>query len=355
MPDAIARVVPRTGVRRYSWQELLEGQAWDVRVNIVEAGEGVEAAGYGLFQVFHLGTGWVRCSFCTRAPIKRAFLLREIENFSRARLACVSCAEARFPQDVVARYVAELTRYTNQARSLRRQRAAEEAVRQRQEEARRNWQENYADVENWLLRQTDRESDFYRLALCNRGYLLPNQATSCRRLMEEANRQAATPISVAAPQASSTSIAAEWTDLPSVPNGTYSLVFEGVHYTFLLHTPRNGALQGKRVLKKQDSMGVWKGFAFLGREGQFALWRRFQHLRNEPVMLAAAALCSELARLYTGSCMVRRCRRCNTDSSYMVNNLCRSCTVSSPRPARVAAPRAPFEHALCELGTGELQ
>jgi hypothetical protein len=64
-------------------------------------------------------------------------------------------------------------------------------------------------------------------------------------------------------------------DLPGVYNGTYTVDNGDEHLTYRIHTVRNGALQGQRIIKRLVAGGEYKGFGTLRTDGTLYVWRRF--------------------------------------------------------------------------------
>lgn len=73
-------------------------------------------------------------------------------------------------------------------------------------------------------------------------------------------------------------------DAPTIPNGQF---FYGEE--FQIYTVQRGTLQGRRVIKVRDAAGPggWRAFAYVGRDGGFELWARFQNHADESYVLHA--------------------------------------------------------------------
>lgn len=159
-------------------------------------------------------------------------------------------------------------------------------------------------------------------------------------------------------------------DAVHILNGTYTINDGSQHLTFQVYTVRRGALQGKRIIKRQLQYSEFKGFAFLTRSGGIKVWRSHyeDEARNERYIVWARILVaalnengrdghsteSEYEFTYAqdsgyqiqASVVCRRCNRALTDPTSIsigIGPECRNLeqtarTTAAPAHEQVAAP-----------------
>lgn len=75
-------------------------------------------------------------------------------------------------------------------------------------------------------------------------------------------------------------------------DGTYTIVHtDGTHRTLKVHTPREGGLAGKHIIKYlcgSDNTSDYAGFAFFGEDGAVHMWKRFAD--NADLLMDACVL-----------------------------------------------------------------
>jgi hypothetical protein len=74
-----------------------------------------------------------------------------------------------------------------------------------------------------------------------------------------------------------------------LPNGDYETTTANETFRYRLYLVQSGQLAGQRIVKvKHPDSNVYKGFAFLNRDGSISLWRRFaDDARAQYVQVAA--------------------------------------------------------------------
>lgn len=71
---------------------------------------------------------------------------------------------------------------------------------------------------------------------------------------------------------------AEAWDAPEIPNGDWVIEHAGETFYFRTYLVTQGTLAGKRVVKRRDgTRGIYKGFAFITRDGGLRMWRNHAH------------------------------------------------------------------------------
>lgn len=149
----------------------------------------------------------------------------------------------------------------------------------RENEERSRWREANNDLIEWLESRDGSSSFLTSLLESYRqfGSLTEAQTRSARAIMSENDE--------VSPEADCNEDAGVW-------NGEYTVLAGDVRERFLIYTVQRGSLLNKRIIKRRtpEGYGGWKGFAFLTRDGDMRLWRRFREDENEPYVLMAAEL-----------------------------------------------------------------
>lgn len=68
----------------------------------------------------------------------------------------------------------------------------------------------------------------------------------------------------------------------SVPNGEWSVYFEGCTFEFRIWTVQRGVLAGQRIVKIRHPDGIYRGFAFITRDSSVRVWHRFRREAEQP-------------------------------------------------------------------------
>lgn len=285
--------------------------------------------------------GYATCELCGHSPIRRLFWIRNTST-QDTKMIGSECARNYVRVNLVDAYLRTLTREQNRRRTNARreeQRATYAANRAALEAARSveraTWRESNSNLVSWL-RTYDGTNSFVadlRRSLSQYGSLTLNQTVAAQRVMEEVAAAR-----VAAPEATATGpglsnrtpnafeLAANPDQCPHIYNGTYTMDDGTSHMTFQIYTATRGNLQGKRIVKKQNTYGSFEGFGFVGADGSLVVWRRYREQadRSERFIVWARSLLASLNvrtadrpgvdNIITNEFTIQRtrsCRRCN--------------------------------------------
>ena len=144
--------------------------------------------------------------------------------------------------------------------------------------ANQQWRAANADLVTWLEHnhEGDRFLSSILRSLAQYGSLTINQTLAVRRNMERvAQAQESVRVGVPATGQSAAERAATPEEASHIFNGIYTMDDGNQHMTFRIHTVRRGNLEGKRIVKVQEGYLEFRGFAFVGRDGQLLVWQRY--------------------------------------------------------------------------------
>lgn len=81
-----------------------------------------------------------------------------------------------------------------------------------------------------------------------------------------------------------------------IPNGDYTVLYNGCSFDFRIHLVERGVLAGRRIVKvKQPGQNLYTGFAHVQRNGELDLWARFRRDNLSDYVSAARALLVNIA------------------------------------------------------------
>lgn len=274
--------------------------------------------------------GYASCELCGHFPIKRLFWIRNCTTQDQ-RMIGSECARNYVRVDLVDAYMRTIQREQNRTRTATRRRERRNTYMQnrsnleaQREQERVAWRETNADLILWLsVDSSCPNSNFLAdmvTSLRRFGSLTENQTAAVRRVMAERASRTTTRPQNALDRAASPD------QVPHIYNGTYTMDDGSQHMTFQIYTATRGALQGKRIVKKQNQYMRFEGFAFVGQDGSLVVWRRYREAeeRHERFIMWARDLLSVLAERTTDAVGIdsltgagwtiqrtRACRRCN--------------------------------------------